>query len=169
MKFVTEEWSITTTKNNLAEWDAKLNKVVGDGDFFYVLDLTEKLQKKADASGIQNGQMTAQVLHTTCVLSVNELNEPMLLGDICRKMEDEVPKANDYLHNSSMRTVNLCADDHKCDRNADAHLKAFLVGNHTATLLIQNGKLVLGQWQRFCLIDFDGPRTRKLVVQFSGV
>jgi secondary thiamine-phosphate synthase enzyme len=92
----------------------------------------------------------------------------MLLGDIHKCLGNLVPHLNDYLHNSKLRTKTLCVDDYKCDRNADAHIKSFLIGGHTTSLLVRNGELVLGKWQRVTMIDFDGPRKRKLTVQVLG-
>ncbi|MDP2599826.1 MAG: secondary thiamine-phosphate synthase enzyme YjbQ [Deltaproteobacteria bacterium] len=168
MKIKFENIRVGTEQNNLMNLDVKLTPYIGEHNFFCVQDLTEMFHEMVSRSGIQNGSFIAQILHTTCVLSVNELDEPMLLGDISRQLEKHVPKIADYLHNSKLRTANLCEDDYKCDRNADAHIKSFLIGNHTMTLLVRDGKLVLGRWQRVGLVDFDGPRNRDLVVQISG-
>src|SRR3989338_7219678 len=147
MKCVTHDLEVNTAKNNLAEWDPKLQKIHESKTSFVAIDLTETLQKKTSESNVQNGQMTLQVLHTTCILCVNELNEPMLLGDICRQMEGLVPADKKYLHNSDFRKVNVSGETN-ADQNGASHLKAFLVGNHTVTLLIRNRALVLGVWQR---------------------
>lgn len=159
---------LDTEQVNLAQLDSKLSQFLGQHDFFYVEDLCESFRGIVKESGVRNGVLTAQVMHTTAVLSVNELDEPMLLGDINRCLGSLVPHLNDYLHNSKLRTKNLCADDYKCDRNADAHIKSFLIGGHTTSLLVRNGELVLGKWQRVTMIDFDGPRERKLTIQVLG-
>lgn len=163
-----KEVTIKTTENNLVNLDAKLAKFKQPYDYFHMEDVTEKAQAFVRENNVKNGVFTAQVLHTTCVLSVNELHEPMLVGDINNHLRDFVPKVKDYLHNSPLRTANRCDDDYKCDRNADAHLKAFLVGGPSVTLLVRDGQLMLGQWQRLGLVDFDGPRTRKLAFQVMG-
>ncbi len=163
-----KEIKIKTSQNNLVQMDAKLEKFVDPYDFYHMEDITEHAQTFVKEAKLKDGVFTAQVLHTTCVLSVNELHEPMLMGDVNNHMRDFVPKVKDYLHNSKLRTANRCDDDHKCDRNADAHLKAFLVGGPSVTLLIRKGELVLGQWQRLGLVDFDGPRSRKLLFQVMG-
>ncbi len=163
-----KDLSLETEQINLAQLDSKLTQFVGQHDFFYIEDLCDTFKNLVKESGIKDGILTAQVMHTTAVLSVNELDEPMLLGDISRTLSTMIPHLNDYLHNSKLRTKNLCADDYKCDRNADAHLKSFLIGGHSTTLLVRNGELVLGKWQRVTMIDFDGPRSRKLTVQIMG-
>lgn len=168
MKVYFEEITVETVQNNLQTLDAKLQPFIGEYDCFCVEGLTQKFREIVQKSGIRDGILSAQVLHTTCVLSVNELDEPMLLGDISRQMQQDIPRVGDYLHNSKLRTVNLCEGDYKCDRNADAHIKAFLIGNHSLSLLVKDGGMVLGRWQRVALIDFDGPRERKLLVQVLG-
>lgn len=168
MKVYYRDLELATEQVNLTKLDPKLAQFLGQHDFFYIEDLCETFRGIVRESGIKDGVLNAQVMHTTAVLSVNELDEPMLLGDINKCLANLVPHLNDYLHNSKLRTKNLCADDYKCDRNADAHIKSFLIGGHTTSLLVRNGDLVLGRWQRVTLIDFDGPRDRKLTVQVLG-
>lgn len=158
---------LETQQVNLADLDPKLTQFLGPHDFFFIEDLGDRFRALVKDSGVRDGVLTAQVLHTTTVLSVNELDEPMLLGDINRCLSHLVPHLNDYLHNSKLRSKNLC-DNYTCDRNADAHIKSFLIGGHSASLLVRDGELVLGKWQRVTMIDFDGPRSRKLMVQVMG-
>ena len=51
--------------------------------------------------------------------------------------------------------------------NADSHIKTCLVGS-SETVIIDNGKLVLGTWQSIFLCDFDGPRNRKVYIKIIG-
>lgn len=172
MKSFYKELAIKTDQNNLLELEPKLAPYVEDFDFFSITDLTEDSLKWVEESKIQNGLLTVQALHTTCVVAINELDEPCLLGDINRALREFIPKARTdrkpYLHNSGIRTKNLCEDDYKCDTNADAHMKSFLFGGPTQSSIIKDGKPVWGQWQRLCLIDLDGPRDRKVMVQILG-
>jgi secondary thiamine-phosphate synthase enzyme len=48
--------------------------------------------------------------------------------------------------------------------NSPAHIKASLMGS-SATLLIEGGKPVLGTWQGVFFCEFDGPRSRKVMVK----
>ncbi|MBI2344424.1 MAG: YjbQ family protein [Deltaproteobacteria bacterium] len=168
MKTFWHDLVVQTTENNLAELDPKLAQFVERHHFFYLRDLTQTFQALVTESGIRDGLFTAQSMHTTAVLSLNELDEPMLVMDLLRTLETLAPKVNDYLHNSKLRTKNLCAEDNKCDRNADAHIKAFLSGGPTASALVRHGELVLGRWQRFAFIDYDGPRDRRITIQIIG-
>lgn len=161
--------SIQTQQQNLAILDPRLSSFLQPSDFFYIHDLTKEIQAFVDKSGVSQGQLLAQILHTSATLCVNELDEPMLLMDIARKMRTFVPKEGEYLHNSSLREVNLCPDDSHCDRNGDAHVKAILFGHPSVTLIIRDGRLVLGQWQKVALVEFDGPRRREVLVQVVGL
>ncbi len=168
MKVYYKDLEISTEQMNLAQLDPKLAQFLEQHDCFYIEDICDTFRGVVRESGVKDGLLNAQVMHTTAVLSVNELDEPMLLGDINKCLSSLVPHLNDYLHNSKLRTKNLCADDYKCDRNADAHIKSFLIGGHSVSLLVRDGELVLGKWQRVTMIDFDGPRKRKLTVQVLG-
>ncbi len=168
MKIIWHDLVVQTKDNNLAELDPKLQPFVERFQFFSLHDLTEQFQTYVQESGIQNGMFRAHSHHTTAVLSVNELDEPMLVMDIQRVLEQVAPKVQDYLHNSKLRTKNLCAEDNKCDRNADAHIKAYLSGGPSLQMMIRDGKMVLGQWQRVAFIDYDGPRARKITIQLMG-
>jgi secondary thiamine-phosphate synthase enzyme len=64
--------------------------------------------------------------------------------------------------------VNLCQEDTHCDRNGDAHVKAALFGAPSVSLIVRDGSLVLGRWQKVALVEFDGPREREVLVQIMG-
>lgn len=168
VRFLYKQISIETKQENLTDLDRRLRPFVQANDFFYVHDLTKELEDFVHSSGIQEGNILVQSLHTSAALSVNELDEPMLLADLAKKLRDFAPKEDQYLHNGPLRTMNLCAEDSHCDRNGDAHVKAALFGHPSVTLIIRNGKLVLGQWQRVAFLEFDGPRNREIIVQAVG-
>ncbi len=160
--------AVATDHNNLANLEEKLIPYLREFDFFSIHDLTAESREWIQESGIKHGLLTVQALHTTCVLAVNELDEPCLLGDLNVFLRDWIPHHKPYLHNSKIRTKNLCLEDKKCDRNADAHMKTFLFGAASQTLLVKDGEPIYGRWQKLCLIDFDGPRERRVAVQILG-
>jgi len=166
--FFYETVAIDTERQNLTTLDPQLAQFVKPSDFFYVHDLTNRLHAFVQGSGVLDGTLVAQILHTSATLAVNELDEPMLLGDLARKLRFLAPKEEQYLHNGPLRTVNLCEEDTHCDRNADAHVKATLFGRPSVTLIVKDGRLVLGRWQKVALIEFDGPRHREVIFQLSG-
>lgn len=142
--------------NKILEYQTK-----GEFDF---IDITEEVKKIVEGSQIKNGLANIQILHTSAALMVNE-NEPFLLEDIKRNLENCSSKSQDYEHDDfSKRTVNMCAGE--C-ANGHSHCKAIhLLVN--ATLNIIEGKLQLGQWQSIMLLELDRSRPRKIQVQIIG-
>jgi len=159
---------VATDQNNLAHLEEKLIPFLREFDFSSIHDLTQESKNWIEESKVKNGLLTVQTMHTTCVVAVNELDEPCLVGDLNAFLRELIPHHKPYLHNSKIRTKNLCADDKKCDRNADAHMKSLLFGAASQTLMIKDGEPLYGKWQKLCLIDFDGPRERQVVVQIMG-
>ncbi|HUJ79179.1 MAG TPA: secondary thiamine-phosphate synthase enzyme YjbQ [Nitrospiria bacterium] len=117
-----------------------------------LIDLTARLNREIQASGIESGLCHVSVLHTTAALVVNEA-EPGLLGDLLRTMDRLVPVDPSYAHP---------------DGNGHAHIKATLLGS-AQTLRISDGRLLLGTWQSVFLVEFDGPRERTIAVSLIPV
>ncbi len=133
----------------------------GEYDF---IDITNEVKDFVDNSGIKNGLVNIQILHTSAALMVNE-NEPLLIEDIKDNLEECSPKSKEYRHdNLSMRTVNVC--DNEC-MNGHSHCKAiYLLMNATINLI--DNKLQLGQWQNIMLVELDSSRPRNIQVQIIG-
>jgi secondary thiamine-phosphate synthase enzyme len=112
-------------------------------------DLTGLIQKLVADSGVQSGTCFVFVPHTTAAVLINENADPGLRTDLDNFLKQLAPRDKDYRHN---------------DGNCDAHLKAALIGC-SKSLLIENGRLVLGTWQGVYLCEFDGPRRRELRVK----
>ena len=89
--------------------------------------------------------------HTTCGLLVNEDADPSVMSDIMEGLTRLVPEHHGYKH---------------AEGNSDAHIKSSLIG-HSLLLPFSGGKLRLGTWQGIFLMEFDGPRERR--VQISAV
>ncbi len=123
-------------------------------------DLTSRVDAVVRQSGIREGMVHVWSMHTTCALMVNEFQQA-LLADISRVIQEIVKRDGGWMHNDPVYS--------DCDRaNADAHLRAMLLG-HSLTLQVSGGELVLGQWQRILLAEMDGPRTRTVRVQVTGL
>jgi secondary thiamine-phosphate synthase enzyme len=86
--------------------------------------------------------------HTTAGITINENADPDVVRDILMGLERLFPREGGWRHSEG---------------NSDAHLKTALVGS-SATLPIENGRVALGTWQAIYLAEFDGPRTRKVIV-----
>ena len=112
-------------------------------------DITESIQKAIHESGVRSGMCHVFTPHTTAGILINENDDPALAKDFDEFLSKLAPRDKDYHHN---------------DGNCDAHLKAALIGC-SKTLLIENGKLVLGTWQGVFFCEFDGPRRRELRVK----
>ncbi|MEM3761642.1 MAG: secondary thiamine-phosphate synthase enzyme YjbQ [Archaeoglobaceae archaeon] len=111
-----------------------------------IVDITEEVEKLLEGEGVA----LVFTPHTTASIILNEA-EGRLLEDIVSTMDKIVPRNSNYRHN-------------EIDNNADAHLKASLLGN-SVIIPFRDGKLQLGTWQRVLFVEFDGPRTRKVYVK----
>jgi len=131
---------------------------------FDIVDLTDKIKSFTAESGIKNGLINIQSLHTTAAVFVQE-NEPLLLKDIRKFLERIVPQNINYNHDDfAQRTVNLCADE--C-RNGHSHCKALNLPTSVTLNLIDN-KVQLGTWQKILFIELDRSRDRKIQIQILG-
>lgn len=116
------------------------------------VDITAEVEKVVTSSGIKDGICVVYVPHTTCGVTVNEHADPSVVADISARLSHLAPRDAGYSH---------------LEGNADAHIKASLVGI-SQTLIIEAGRLLLGTWQGVFLCEFDGPRTRTVYVKLIG-
>lgn len=131
---------------------------------FDFIDITEAVEALLKESGVQNGLINIQTMHTTAPLLLNE-NEPCLLRDFQNHLASLSPKELPYIHNDfTVRTVNMCEGECK---NGHSHCLALHFPANLALNIIE-GKLQLGQWQRIFLIELDRPRPRKVQLQIMG-
>ncbi|MCC5890045.1 MAG: YjbQ family protein [Alkalibacterium sp.] len=119
----------------------------GSKQEFFLLDkyLNEILTK----SGVKDGIMVVFVPHTTAGVTINENADPDVKTDLKKALNNTFPNHDYFIH---------------AEGNSDGHMKSSLVGA-SETLLIQDGRLVLGTWQSIYFTEFDGPRTRKVFVK----
>jgi secondary thiamine-phosphate synthase enzyme len=116
-----------------------------------VLDITTHIASALQEAKVSRGVLLASALHTTTGLIVNEA-EQGLMQDMLKTLAQIIPKGAGYLHDRS-------------DGNAHAHLQAMLLGS-SVLVPVENGRLVLGTWQRILLVELDGPRRRRVHLQF---
>ncbi len=117
-----------------------------------VLDITDVVEDQLGNSGNESGVCHLLVLHTTAALTTADL-DPGTDLDLLDAFEAMVPKLS-YRH------------PHNPGHVAD-HILSALIGT-SVVLPFQNGKLLLGTWQRVVLIELDGPRERELAVTISA-
>ena len=114
-----------------------------------LVDITGQVEKVVEESGVAEGICVLAVPHTTAAVTVNENADPSVKADIIAKLSELAPEGDRYRH---------------MEGNADAHIKATLVGP-SETLLVKGGRLSLGTWQGVFFCEFDGPRTRRVIVR----
>ncbi len=116
-----------------------------------VINITGKVKEIVKKSEIEKGICVVYIPHTTAGILINENPDSGVREDIPTVLERLIPSKGEYKHN--------CIDD-----NAHAHVKATLIGPNE-TIIIEQGKLVLGTYQSIALAEFDGPRTRTVYVK----
>jgi secondary thiamine-phosphate synthase enzyme len=127
------------------------------------VDVTPLVLEAVRRSGVVDGLVSVQSLHTTAAVIVNE-GEPLLLEDLRATLERAAPRQLDYLHDEMDLRPGVPADE---PANGHAHCKALLL-RASETLAVAGGAPRLGQWQRIFLVELDGPRTRHLSLTVLG-
>jgi secondary thiamine-phosphate synthase enzyme len=116
-----------------------------------MVDITSLVQKEVSKSGVSEGVCTVYVPHTTAGVTINEGADPDVCQDILAKLSEMVPAHAGYRHTEG---------------NSDSHIKASLMGS-SVSVIVENGRLVLGTWQKIFFCEFDGPRSRHVYVKIS--
>src|SRR5438874_4986767 len=102
-------------------------------------------------------------MHTTLGIAVNE-NEPLLHRDFENLLERLAPTGAGYEHDDFSRRFDVPLGE---PVNGHAHCRQLLL-TAFATLLVEDGQLVLGRWQSVFAVELDGPRHRELAMQLDG-
>lgn len=128
----------------------KLKVKTGTREELY--NVTSEIQRAVDGSGVKDGICHIYVPHTTAAVLIQEADDPAVGRDVATHLRRLFPLGDAYEH---------------LEGNADAHLKAAVIGN-TVTVFVEKGKLCLGTWQGIFFCEFDGPRTREVWVRVQG-
>jgi len=115
-----------------------------------MIDVTLAVQKAVGEEKIETGFCLIYTPHTTAAVTINENADPDVPRDILDALERAVPLRANYRHTEG---------------NSAAHIKSSLVGA-SELVIIENGRLILGTWQSIFFCEFDGPRTRKVIIKF---
>jgi secondary thiamine-phosphate synthase enzyme len=116
-------------------------------------DITGKVSSVVKDSGIEDGDVIVYCLHTTAGITINENADASVQHDILLTLSELLP------HNR--------AGYRHMEGNSDSHCKSSLLGC-SEQILIKGGSLVLGTWQGIYFCEFDGPRSRTVIVQVRG-
>jgi secondary thiamine-phosphate synthase enzyme len=109
-------------------------------------DVADLVSRRGSISGVCH----IYVPHTTAGITINEGADPDVARDVELTFDRMAPRdASGYRH---------------AEGNSDSHVKTALVGN-SETVFIEGGRLLLGRWQAIYLCEFDGPRTREVLVR----
>jgi secondary thiamine-phosphate synthase enzyme len=118
-----------------------------------MVDITGQVDAIVRETGIRNGNVIVYCPHTTAAITINENADPDVVHDVLLALDEIVPRSNPGFRHS--------------EGNSDAHCKSSLVGC-SEQVLIQDGRLTLGTWQAVYFCEFDGPRSRRVIVQVQG-
>jgi len=113
------------------------------------IEVTGEVKKIVEKSNIKDGFVILYVPHTTAGVTINENADPSVKADILNTLDKLVPPNAGYSH---------------LEGNADSHIKSTIIGVSQLVHII-NGRMSLGTWQGIFFCEFDGPRTRKMIVQ----
>lgn len=127
------------------------------------LDVTRLVAAVVERSGIVEGLVAVQSLHTTAAVVVNEA-EPLLLEDLRAALERAAPRPLPYRHDDLGLRRDVGPDE---PANGHAHCKALML-RASETLAVAEGRPRLGRWQSVFLVELDGPRARTLAVTVLG-
>lgn len=114
-------------------------------------DITAQAKEALQASGIRSGIGVVFCPHTTAGITINENADPDVVRDMLFALDKAYPDRPEFRH---------------AEGNTAAHLKASAMGS-SATIVIENARLILGTWQGIYFCEFDGPRHRTFYVKVS--
>jgi secondary thiamine-phosphate synthase enzyme len=115
-----------------------------------VIDITDRINELIRKEDFKDGLINLFLMHTTAALTTADL-DPGTDLDMLDAFYELIPKLN-YRH------------PHNPNHVPD-HILSSLIGT-SLILPVVNNKILLGTWQRVVLIEFDGPRSRKIHIKF---
>ena len=118
------------------------------------INITPEIVAVLKKSGIREGMILVSAMHITAAIYVNDA-ESGLIEDIDEWLEKLAPTGPDYRHHQTG------------ERNGDAHLKNLLM-HHQVLIPVTDGKLDFGPWQQVYYAEFDGQRSKRVIVKVMG-
>ncbi len=113
------------------------------------VDISAEVARVVKELGIDNGAVLVYCPHTTAGITINENADPAVKSDIIKHLAKLIPQNDGFDH---------------MEGNSDSHIKASMMGS-SCLVPLDNGKMRLGTWQSIYLTDFDGPRTRTVIIK----
>lgn len=115
-------------------------------------NITSQVKETLAQSGISDGICVIFCPHTTAGITINENCDPDVEYDVLLGLRRAFPDRSEFLHDEG---------------NSHAHLKSSCVGCNQS-VIIEQGRMLLGVWQGIYFCEFDGPRTRTFYVKVIG-
>ena len=115
-------------------------------------NITQMVYEAIEEAKFSKGYAIVYCPHTTAAITINEGADPDVQKDIINGLEKLAPPNAGYFH---------------MEGNADSHIKSSLVGI-SEIVIIENGKPILGMWQKIFFCEFDGPRNRHFFVKVQN-
>ncbi len=118
-------------------------------------NITGKVQKAVDQSGIREGLVLVNAMHITASVFIND-DESGLHHDYKIWLEKLAPHepVSGYRHNVG-------------EDNADAHMKRQIMGREVV-VAVTGGKLDFGPWEQIFYGEFDGRRKKRALIKVIG-
>jgi len=117
-----------------------------------LVDITPEVRRLVRESGVTRGVCHLFVPHTTAAITLNESADPGTRKGLIKELLKSLP-----IREASGRD----------DGNAAAHVFTSLVGT-SQTVFVEKGRLILGTWQTIYLCEFDGPRSRTILLRIQA-
>ena len=115
-----------------------------------LVDITDEVARVVHEHGLGSGVALLYVPHTTCGITIQENADPGVQHDMLMLLRRIAPREDaGYRH---------------IEDNSASHLQASAMG-FSHFVFVEQGRLVLGQWQAIYLAEFDGPRTRRVLLK----
>ena len=118
------------------------------------INITPQVESALAKSGIREGMILVSAMHITAGVYVNDA-EDGLIADIDDWLEKLAPFREDYRHHRTGET------------NGDSHLKSLIV-HHEVIIPVTNGRLDFGPWQQVYYAEFDGQRSKRVIIKAMG-
>lgn len=118
-----------------------------------MVEITGQVQDAVTRAGVLRGSAVVFVPHTTAGVTINENADPDVVHDFLRQLDEMVPWEQPFYRHG--------------EGNSAAHVKASMMGS-SVTVLIEEGRLMLGMWQGVWFCEFDGPRSREVWVRVQS-
>ena len=112
-------------------------------------NITQQVRQAIADSTVKNGLAIVFCPHTTAGITINENADPDVVRDMLYGLNKAYPDRQEFRH---------------AEGNSAAHLKASAVGS-SVTVIVNDGRPVLGTWQGIYFCEFDPPRSRKFCVK----